>query len=255
MKIWCQSCGAFGKDPIWSDYEQGLKKRAKEIARPDTIVELYAQDMTVTGIDRYYVSQNLCTLQSIKNAIRAEREGYDAFVVISTPDPGFYEIREVVDIPVVFILENSLHFALMLAPKFAFIAHGEGILSLLTEKTKRYGLAEHMTPSGCFDFTYTDWPELYGHPERYIDIVTQKAREIISNGARILIPAALPLGVWFVQQGIMEIDGVRVLDAFGCAVKTAELMVDLKKIGITRSKYGVPQKEALAAIQKLYFTE
>lgn len=254
MKIWCQSCGAFGKDPIWSDYEEGLKKRAKEVARRDTAVEFYAQEMTIPGIDRYYASQNVCAVQSIKNAIRAEREGYDAFVMISTPDPGFQEIREVVDIPVVFILENSLHFAMMLAPRFAFITHGPGILSLLNVRTRQYGLAERMAPGGYFDFTYTDWPELYGHPERYFDIITRKAREIITSGANILIPAALPLGVWFIQQGLTEIDGARILDSFGCALKMAEVLVDLKKVGISRIKYGPQQREISEAMRKLYAT-
>ena len=41
-------------------------------------------------------------------------------------------------------------------------------------------------------------------------------------------------------------------DGFGFIVKQAELMVDLKKIGIKRSKYGPHQKDMLEAMQKLY---
>jgi len=252
MKIWCQSCGAFGKDPVWDAYEQGLKERAKEVARPDTVIELYGQEMTIPGIDRYYASKNVCLVQSTKNAIRAEREGYDAFVMISTVDAGFNEIREVVDIPVVFMLENSLHFAMVLAPKFAFFTHNEAMLAQLTAQTKQYGLAERMAPGGYLNLAYSIWPDMYGHPERHIDAITQKAKEVIANGARVLIPSALPLGVWLIKQGLAEIDGARVLDAFGCAVKMAELMVDLKKLGITRARYGPPQKEVLEAMQKLY---
>ncbi|MFH1169874.1 MAG: aspartate/glutamate racemase family protein, partial [Chloroflexota bacterium] len=135
MKVWCQSCGAFGKDPVWNDYEESLKRHAKKIARPDTVVELHGLDGTVPGIDSYHASQSMCMMQSVRNAIRAEREGYDVFVMISTIDAGFNEVREMVDIPVVMMLENCVHFAMMLAPRFAFFTHNEPLLLGLTELT------------------------------------------------------------------------------------------------------------------------
>ena len=44
--------------------------------------------------------------QVIDNAIRAEREGYDAFCVGCTLDPGIAQIKEILDIPVVFLSET-----------------------------------------------------------------------------------------------------------------------------------------------------
>lgn len=119
MKLWCQSGGALGKDPLWHDYENGLRERAKEVIRPDTVVELHGLDATITGIDRFRASQTPCTIPTIKNAIRAQNEVYDAFVLISTFDTAYYEVRELIDIPVVFMLENSLHLAMTLASRFA----------------------------------------------------------------------------------------------------------------------------------------
>ena len=252
MKIWCQSCGSFGQDPVWDDYEQCLNKRAKEVARPDTYIELHGLDAPVPAIDTYNASRNMCTIQSTRNAIRAEREGFDAFVMISLIDAGFYEIREVTDLPVVFMLENCIHFALMLAPKFSFLTHNKSLLLRMTELTNQYGLDKNLIPGGYLDLSYSVWPDMYKHPEHHVDKIVQKAKELIANGAGIIIPSALPLDVWLVQQGLTEIDGACVLDAFGCAIKMAELMVDLKKVGISRSKVGPPSKEMLENIQKLY---
>ncbi len=252
MKIWCQSCGAFGKDPIWDPYEKGLKEHAKKVARTDTVVELHGQELTIPGIDRFHASGAMCMVTSVKNAIRAEREGYDAYIMISTIDAGYHEIREVVDIPVVFMLENCIHLAQVLAPKFAYITHTQLLLARLEEITKQYGLAEHMVHGDYLNLSYSAWPEMFGHPERFADAITQKAKGIIAKGAGILIPAALPLGVWLVKQGLTDIEGARVLDAWGCAIKMAELMVDLKKIGVTRSKASSPPKDILSSIQKLY---
>jgi Asp/Glu/hydantoin racemase len=252
MKIWCQSCGAFGKSPIWNDYEQALRKHAEEVTRPDTVVELHGVETTIPGIDQYYASQTICVMQSIKNAIRAEREGFDVYVMINTRDAGYKEIRELVDIPTVFMLENCIHFAMMLGPEFAFFTHNRELLLRLTELTKQYGLAEHMAPGGHLSLSYSDWPNLFGSPERYTELITQKIKEIIAQGADILIPSAVPLNMWLLKQNLIEIDGARILDGVGCALKMAELMVDLKKIGIIRKKCGPLSSDMLLALQKLY---
>lgn len=252
MKVWCQSCGAFGKNPIWNEYEQSLNIRAQEIIRSDTTVEFHGCSV-IPGVDGYYAALNICKMQSIRNAIRAEREGYDVFVMISNADAGYHEIREMVDIPVVFMLENAIHFALLFSPNFAFFTHNKAILSKKLDYTKQYGLAERMVQGGHLDIKYTDWPDMFGNPKKYIDNIIQRAREIISNGAGILISAALPLSIWLIKQGVNKIDGVRILDSFGCALKMAELLVDMNKLDIGRIKY-VPasSEDVLAEIRKLY---
>lgn len=254
MKIWCQSCGAFGKDPVWNDYEVGLKKRAKEVARPDTVVELYGQESTIPGIDRFRAAQAMCMVGSVKNAIRAQKEGYDAFIMISTIDAGFHEIREVTDIPVVFILENSIHLAMTLAPRFAFLTHNQALLARLEELARQYGLGEKMVPGDYLDLSYSIWPEMFGHPERFTEMITQKAKGLVARGAGVIIPSALPFAVWMIQNNLTDIAGARVLDAWGAALKTAELMVDMKKIGITRTKSSSPPSDILATLHKIYGT-
>jgi len=252
MKIWCQSCGAFGKDAVWNDYERTLIAHARKVTRPGTKVELHGVETTIPGIDRYHSSQTLCGIESIRNAIRAEREGFNAFVMINTRDAAFREIKELVDIPTVFMLENSILFALMLGPKFAFVTHNQDLLLRLTELTQQYGLAEHMVPGGHLDLSYSDWPQLFGDPQRYVKSITGKIKELVALGANVLISSALPLNMWLLMQNLIEIDGARILDGFGCALKTAELMVDLREIGISRTKSGPRSKDMLAAIQKLY---
>ena len=121
MKIWSQSCSAMGKGPIESDYEKSLKRHAQKIARPDTVVDFHGVDAPIPGMTVSHTSTEVCGWQSVRNAIKAEREGYDVFALANTHDPSYYRIREMVDIPVVFMMEVSLHMALMLGQKFAFL--------------------------------------------------------------------------------------------------------------------------------------
>lgn len=255
MKIWCQSSAAFGKGALWDAYEKSLKRHVQEVARPGTQVELHGTDFTIAGIDRYRAAAHFSERHAVRNAIIAEEQGFDAYVMISTIDAGSYETREMVDIPVVFCIESGLHLACLLAPKFAFFAHNELLLHRLTGMAQQYGLSQHMVPGGHLNISYNDFPDMFEHPSRHVDKVVRAAREVIARGANILFPAALALTQFMVDAGLQDIDGCRVLDAAGSAVKMAELMVDLKGMGVGRSRsgdYAAPPPEIKEALRQLY---
>lgn len=254
MKIWCQSCSAIGKDNhVWGSYHQALQSHAKKVCRADTLCEFHGMEKTIPGVDRFKSSWHLCQHSSIKNAIRAEKEGFDAFLMISTPDVGFREIRELVDIPVIFITQATLQFCRLLAPNFSFIASNRGILHMLYEVTERYGLKEHMIPGGNLDITYLDFEKAYNNPKPALEAFNKVAREIVSRGATLLFPTPLPLSQWLIEQNVRKIDGATIIDPLGIALKIAEIMVDLENIGIKRSKiesYASPAKEVQQALHK-----
>ncbi len=255
MRIWCQSAGAFGKDAAWAPYEQGLKRHIREVVRPDTIVDLYGTASTIPGLARHRGPTALAQFQAVRNAIRAEEQGYNAFVLLSTSDGGAAEIREMVKIPVVFITETCLHLACLLADKFAFFTNNESLLIRLTEQAKQYGLTDRMVTGGCLDLGgYSDIMEMFQNPKPHIDTVVKVVKEIGARGANLLFPAAGALNQWLVDNDLRQVDGISILDASGAALKMAELMVDLKAIGINRSPryYSSPQPEVLKALKKCY---
>ena len=53
---------------------------------------------------------------------------------------------------------------------------------------------------------------------------------------------------------LLDVDGIIIMDAAGTALKTAELVVDLKAIGINRSPryYSSPPPDVLEAMKKVY---
>ena len=112
-----------------------------------------------------------------------------------------------------------------------------------------------MVPGGCLNLTYEDFPKMYKDPKPYVDRFAEEARRVIKQGADILLFEGNPPNMFMVDQGVKEIDGVPVLDVCGAVIKVAELMVDLKKMGINRSKRGLftpPSKEELAQLRKFY---
>lgn len=254
MKIWCQSCSGLSVGDLWSPYYESLKNHAKRVCRADTICEFHGLGRTVPGIDRLRSAWHLCQQESIRNAIRAEKAGFDAYLMISTPDPGFREIRELVDIPVVFITQATLQFSCLLAPNFAFIAHSEGLVHVLNELAERYGLKERMIPGGYLEsISYLDFKKAYEDSQPLIEAFNHVAKQILARGATLLFPSALPLSQWLIDQNIREIDGATIIDPLGISLKITELMVDLEKFGIKRSKIGAyasPPKEIQEALHK-----
>jgi len=80
------------------------------VARPDTEFHITTVDKRGPKMIFSEYVQYMHIGQVIENALRAEREGFDAFVLAGLRDLGHAELREAVDIPVVFAGEASYHF-------------------------------------------------------------------------------------------------------------------------------------------------
>src|ERR1700682_1362232 len=62
-----------------------------------------------------------CAAQTIRNALEAERAGYDGFVIGHFQEPGLLEIRGGVDIPVVGLGEAALLAALSMGGRLSLV--------------------------------------------------------------------------------------------------------------------------------------
>lgn len=91
-----------------------------------------------------------------------------------------------------------------------------------------------------------------------IESFRQVARELIADGAEVLIPGCMVMTSAMriasgceeeYSNGLTEVDGVPVVDVVGAASKLAEVLVSLKKGGSTgisrKGFYGRPTPEAL----------
>ena len=83
--------------------------------------------------------------------MRAEGQGYDAVAVLNTFDHGYYKLRELLGIPVVFITESTLYLACQLAANVAVIGHYKQIQVQVEELRRRYGLVARMVAGDSLD--------------------------------------------------------------------------------------------------------
>ncbi len=254
MKIWLQS-GSAGTDPTASRYEDSLRKRIKEVPRPDTEVVLHGPEKPLPVRDRFLASHQLRNMNSIKGAFQAQKEGYDAFASTNHGDSAYYEIREVIQIPVTFTTEVSCHLACTLGTKFGFVTHSKILLPRVEDVARRYGVTERMVPGANLNFTYREFNKMYSDPKPYMDLISKAAKEVVDRGANTLMVCGNPLAQFLYDQDVRELHGALIMDSFAALIKTTELMVDLYKLGIRRGlngPHGIPSSEELLAIQKAY---
>ncbi len=231
-KIWIQSCSA--SDGAWDIYQKTLKAHATNIIRADTAIEFHGLQKTIAGIDCLESAQHLATFDVVRNAIEAEDKGFDAFVMVSTIDAGRREVRDLVEMPSVFITECAARFASQFG-RFAFLTHNRGILNEMERMvTDDYGLGRYLVRGACLNLAYQDFQAMYESPARVIDAFSTEARKLIERGAASIVPAGGPVNMFFVHHGIQHVDGVAALDTFGLALKTAEMLAALRGLGLAR---------------------
>ena len=171
MKIWLQSgsgLSANGGTPNSRLYEDAVARRLEGVARAGTDCVVFGIGSTPFGKDRYHAAKQKVFTGLIESVLRAEPEGYDAVGVINTFDHRYYELRELLRIPVVFIIESTLYLACQLAPTFAVIGHNWQIkLSKGTRKSLRPRIAH--AEGASLNLTYDDVPRMCDDPPAYLD--------------------------------------------------------------------------------------
>src|SRR3569623_666222 len=121
-----------------------LKRVIDSACDPGTTVHMQGvQESAGIGVHyRFLECQD--AREVINNAMRAEREGFDAFLIGNISDAGIREAREVVNIPVLGLCETSLHIASMMGANFSLITISEKWTPRLIENVTRHGLMSRL---------------------------------------------------------------------------------------------------------------
>src|SRR5215467_9742333 len=115
-RIWYQS---FVHPTEQAPYIQRLQAFLDSASSPGIKFEVRGLDPP----DRHFhpLTEFRCAAQVIRNAVEAERSGYDAFVIGHFQEPGLLEIRGTLDIPVIGLGEANLLTALSMGGKLGLV--------------------------------------------------------------------------------------------------------------------------------------
>lgn len=260
MKIWHQSLTSIEDIPVYRD---AVVNHLSKIARPDVDVvlhgmskETYPQQYPGHFITYNYL-QSLHKEQFIRNAMIAEKAGYDAVFIGTIPDVGLIEARSIVDIPVIGYGQASMHIASMLGTKIGIVNFLAPLVDQLRFNAQQYGLGEKVGPIIQADIGFYDILEGFDNPQPIIEKFTIAAQQAIAQGADVIIPGEGPMNIFLAKFGIHHVDNVPIIDSFGAGIKMCETMVDLYKIsGMSMARRGFfnekPPAEVLEKLRSYY---
>jgi Asp/Glu/hydantoin racemase len=193
----------------------------------------------------------------VLGGIAAEEGGYDAYAIMSIPEPALRETRSVIDIPVVGYGESSMLTATMLGERMGVLLFIEEMAPVIQQNAARVGLATRFGGVRHVGFTFNDVLKGYDEPESLLERFHSAARAMIREGVDVIIPGEAPLCVLLAGHGVNRVDDVPVLDALGATIKMAETMVDLRRSsGLAPARRGYfveqPPRDRVKELIALY---
>ena len=258
MKIWYQTATTYRYGELWEEYGRNLEEQCKRVLRPETEIYVTGVPVAAPEPEKYKTTMYFHQSQFIKNMLKAEQEGYDAYVMGSSYDQLIDEAREMLSIPVVSIMQSSAFLAAMLGELFAIVTSEYFMSEKYRQMMTHYGLLQkYLQGPYVFESSEAEMINVLKNPEpiaKKFKAVAQKAAE---DGASVIIPIpAFVAQVFYKTEGLTSIDGATILDPVAVSVKFAEMMVDLQKIGIEVSRtlqvYASPGKELTRKILDTY---
>ena len=250
MKIQYQS---FADEKSAAPYLQHLNAFFERVKSPTTEIEV----ATLSPPDHYAhrAMEIRCGYQAMRNAVHAERAGYDAFAIGHFQDSGLAEAKSLTSIPVVGLGETSMLHACTLGQKIGVITINPRFIPWHEEQILKYGLERRVVSVHAMDFTPGDFMKAFDSDEHYQKIksaFSAQAKALIKNGIEVLLPAGgIPMLLLSKEPGF-QVDGVPVLDGLSLLVKATEMAVDLRRLsGTAVSRAGAFVQPPVEVIDEL----
>ena len=256
MKLWYQS---LARETEATPYGKVLRRVIDGACDPGTEVHLQGvREAAGIGV-HYRVLEYHDTREVIFNAMKAEREGFDAFLIGNISDAGIREAREAVNIPVLGLCETSLHVACMMGANFSLVTISPKWTPRLLENVHRYGLERRLVAAEPMATSPLDLKRCFVEPDHLKVILGQFnecADRLLEKGTEVIVPAGGDIIVFLADAGIHEYKNAPILNGIIELVKLGELAAKLKrKTGRFTSKrggYATPTGDFLERVRDFY---
>jgi len=174
-----------------------------------------------------------CAVQVIRNAIKAERLGYEAFVLGHFQEPGLLELRGAVDMPVIGLGEANLLAALSLGQRFGLVTIDPIFIPWHDRQVRNYGFVDRYAGTTALKMNLPAFMKAFTDKQAYAGVRADFVKQVtplIASGAEVIVPAGgLPM-LLFARERPFVIDGAPVLNGIAVVAKAAEMALALKDI-------------------------
>ena len=248
-RIWYQS---FVHPIEQGPYIERLQAALDKAASPGIKFEVHGLDPP----DRHFhtLTEFRCAAQTIRNAIEAERAGYDAFIIGHFQEPGLLEIRGTLDIPVIGLGEATMLTALSMGSRLGLVTIDPIFIPWHERQVTASGLGQRVAGVRALHMDLPRFMRAFTDETTYQQVrgeFVEQVRPLVADGAEVILPAGgLPM-LLFSRECPFVIDGALVLNGIVVAAKSAEMAISLRRlVGSVVSRRGTYAKASSACVQE-----
>lgn len=214
-----------------SDFDALIEETLRPSLRGGTEVAIRHLTDCPRNID-YYVPKHLVEVEVMRAVLRAEREGFDAFVIGCCYDPALTQARELTDMPVVGPLEAAASLSRSFGHRFAVVTDHAKAVPELEDRIRLYGLEPNCRSVSAIDWYVDDMltdPDAVARDAhaRCAEVLERERAEVVVLGCTI-IAACYERAL---LRGTLAADDLCVINPNVLAVKLAEMLADLRAAG------------------------
>jgi len=235
VRIWFQS--ATEMDPHGL-YATALQRHGEKVLQPGTMLDVHGvppgswagqQPSALFSYPAIFLA--VLAPAFLANAVRAERDGYDAFVVGTFIEPFLRELRSAVRIPVVSSLEATLLVGCTTAQQIGLVTINEAVRWSLQTSIERHRLGARVASVMALEPPLDEAGAIAALAASgpVLETFTRTARRVVAAGADAVIPAESILATLTADAGLYQVDGAAVLDAIATPLALAEMLVTLQR--------------------------
>jgi allantoin racemase len=248
-RIWYQS---FVHPTEQKPYIERLQAYLDKAAGASVIFEVHGLDPP----DRYFhpLTEFRCAAQTIRNALEAERAGYDAFVIGHFQEPGLLQIRGAVDIPVIGLGEASMLAALSMGGRLGLVTIDPVFIDWHQRQIAAHCFDRRVVGVRAIQIDLPGFMHAFTEDASYAKVradFIEQVRPLVTAGAEVIIPAGgLPM-LLFARERPFIIEGALVLNGIAVVAKAAEMALALRLLaGSVVSRRGTYARASDACIEE-----
>jgi Asp/Glu/hydantoin racemase len=248
-KIWYQS---FVHPQEQAPYIERLQVFLDGAAAPGIKFEVHGLDPP----DRHFhaLTEFRCAAQTIRNALEAERAGYEAFVIGHFQEPGLLQIRGAVEIPVVGLGEASMLAALSMGGRIGLVTIDPVFIDWHERQMTAHGFDQRVAGVRAIQIDLPGFMRAFTDEKAYAQVradFIEQVRPLVAAGAEVIIPAGgLPM-LLFARECPFVVDGALVLNGIAVAAKATEMALALRQLtGSVVSRRGTYAKASAACVEE-----
>ncbi|RLE94886.1 MAG: hydrogenase expression protein HupH, partial [Thermoprotei archaeon] len=203
-------------------YDELTREILSKVAFQGTEIDVVSLERGPASIESAY-DEALAVPEVLKIVVEAERQGYDAVVILCMGDPGVAPARELVKIPVVGPCQASLTIASTLGERCSILTILREAVPTFWRLARRYGFEGHLASVRSIEIPVL---KLWDDRDVVFRALAREGRLAIEeDGADVLILGCT--GMMDLGERLQQQLGVPVVDPALAALKYAELLVSL----------------------------